>query len=101
MAQLGSSTDRKALQVSSRRLHAGSCDAKPVPGIRAGVLGSQLGVMDCNRLARALPAERDTREGGFRDGLEAMILALRSHGVELAVLNAATEEVLDAYANSN
>lgn len=73
--------------------------AKPVPGVQAGVFGRQMGVLDASSLVRLMPAERNTREGGFRDAMESMALALLSQGVSLARINAAAEEVLDAYAN--
>lgn len=75
--------------------------AKPVPGVQEGVFGRKLGVLDASALVRLMPADRDTREGGFRDALESMALALISQGVSLATINSAAEEVLDAYGNND
>lgn len=80
----------------TRRPHT---KAKAVQGVKDGLFGRQLGVFDASALVRLMPAERGTREGGFRDALESMALALLSQGVSLETINAAAEEVLDAYAN--
>ena len=74
--------------------------AKKVPGVEMGLLGRQRGVLDCSALMRALPAKRGTREGGFRDAIESMALALLAEGVSLEKINAAAETTLDGYTNS-
>ncbi|TXG99953.1 MAG: hypothetical protein E6R08_00535 [Nevskiaceae bacterium] len=79
----------------------GDKTARDVAGVQPGVIGQQQGVLDCNQLARVLPGVRNSREGGFRDAIESMALALQRQGVDLRVLNSAVTEVLDAYANNN
>jgi hypothetical protein len=74
--------------------------AKKVPGVQMGLMGRTMGVLDCSALMRALPAKRGTREGGFRDAIEAMALALLAEGVSLEKINAAAEATLDGYTNS-
>ena len=75
--------------------------AKGVPGVKDGLFGRQLGIFDASALVRLMPADRETREGGFRDALESMALALLSKGVSLETINSAAEEVLDAYSNQD
>jgi hypothetical protein len=73
--------------------------AAAVGGVAVGVFSRNGRWLDATALSRALPAERDTREGGFRDGLEAMGLALFARGIDLKTINAAAAAALDGYTN--
>lgn len=56
--------------------------------------------LDAVALTKAIPDGDGPHGVGFRDAIESMVLALRSRGVSVDVVNDALQEVLDAYANN-
>ena len=69
-------------------------------GVDSGVFSRNGNWLDATALSRALPGDRETREGGFRDAIESMSLALFANGVALVVINDAAATALDGYGNA-